>query len=154
MADLERRSIGSTPRTMRGRAIVYDSLSDDLGGFRERFRPGSVRLAPDLVILSSHNPSTVLGRTAAGTAWAYDDGAGIVFEVSPPDTQWARDLGVSMERGDIQTCSFAFRVPPGGDDFYYDHTRNGVIRDVFEAEVSELSIVAMPAYPATQAAVQ
>ena len=140
-------------RTIRGRAITYGSVSQDLGGFRELFRPGSVRLASDLVILANHNPSMVLGRTSSGTARAWDDGQGVRFEADAPDTQWARDLQTSMERGDIAACSFAFRVPPGGDEFYYDQTRQTVIREVFTAEVSELSVCTLPAYPATEAAV-
>ena len=160
--DLERRSAplsaprasqeaAQGPRMMYGRAITYDSLSEDLGGFREVFRPGSVKLREDLAVLEGHEPRHVLGRTSAGTARAWDDGRGVVFEVEAPDTQWARDLAVSMERGDIGQCSFAFRTIR--EDYYYDQARETVIREVREAEVCELSIVAMPAYPATKALV-
>jgi len=138
------------PRTIAGRAIVYGSLSEDLGGFREVFKPGSVHLADDLLILFGHDARTVLGRTRAGTGRAWDDGLGIMFEAEPPATTWARDLAVSMERGDIASCSFAFRSID--DYWFYSDLHQTVIREVLGAEVSELSIVSMPAYRATEAA--
>jgi uncharacterized protein len=162
MQDLERRigalsdpRVGAEssrgPRLMSGRAIVYGSASEDLGGFVEIFKPGSVQLAPDLVVLFSHDTSMVLGRTGAGTARAFDDGRGVVFEVEPPDTQWARDLAVSMDRGDIRSCSFAFRALD--EYWYYDEVLGTAVREVLSAIVSELSVIAMPAYPATEAVV-
>ena len=39
-----------------------------------------------------------------------DDGSGIVATGYPPDTQWARDLRTSMERGDINQMSFRFQA--------------------------------------------
>ena len=161
MAELERRNALLTNtrttaqpsegrRTMRGRAITYNSLSEDLGGFREVFKPGSVHLADDLLILFNHDSGTVLGRTTAGTARAFDDGRGVVFEAEPPGTQWARDLAVSMERGDIHQCSFAFRTL---DDYWYVDPAGEAIREVLKAEVLELSVVAMPAYTQTAAMV-
>jgi len=136
---------------MRGRAVIYGALSEDLGGFREVFAPGSVRLADDLLVLFGHDTKAVLGRTSTGTACAFDDGLGIVFEVEPPDTTWARDLGVSMARGDIRQMSFAFRV--NDDGYHYDAALGTIVRTVYAAEVSELSIVSMPAYEATQVSV-
>ena len=162
MSDLERRNgilsetrvsaqPSMSPGRIHGRAITYNSLSEDLGGFREVFKPGSVRLADDLLILFNHDSGTVVGRTTAGTARANDDGRGVVFEAEPPNTQWAQDLAISMKRGDIRQCSFAFRTI--SDEFYWDNTLETVIREVTGAEVVELSIVAMPAYPATAAQV-
>lgn len=136
---------------IRGRAIVYNSLSEDLGGFREVFKPGSVRLADDLLILQGHDTNRVLGRTSAGTAHVKDDGLGIVFEADPPATTWASDLMVSMSRNDVRQCSFRFRCIR--DDYHYDSRLQTVVRTVHEAEVSELSIVTLPAYTATESTV-
>lgn len=138
-------------RTVSGRAIVYGAMSLDLGGFRETFRPGSVRLVDDLRILFGHDTSKVLGRTTAGTARAFDDGKGIAFEVELPDTTYARDLSALIERGDVTQCSFAFVCRD--DTFYFNDTYGTVVREVIDAEVSELSIVAMPAYEATTATI-
>lgn len=129
------------------RAILFDSWSVDLGGFRERMMPGSVTLDPDLVALFDHDTSMVLGRLSAGTMEARQDELGVAFTAFPPETTWAADLRVSMSRGDIGGCSFRMMVE---DDEWY--VRDGVVcRDVKKASVSELTVTSMPAYPQTTA---
>lgn len=129
------------------RAILFDSWSVDLGGFRERMMPGSVTLDPDLVALFDHDTSMVLGRVSAGTMEARQDELGVSFTAYPPETTWAADLRVSLERGDIRGCSFRMMVEE--DDWY---VRDGqVCRDVKKASISELTITSMPAYPETTA---
>jgi len=135
---------------LEGRAIVYDVLSEDLGSWRERFAPGSVRLDPDLLALFDHNTSMVLGRTTAGTLEATSGPEGVDIRAFPPDTSWYRDMRVSMERGDIRHMSFRFR--PLDDDVSI--VDGQIVRTVREAEVSEVSVVSMPAYPQTTAEVR
>lgn len=138
------------PGRISGRAIVFDSRSELLEGtYREVIRPGSIRLADDLLVLAGHDHQHVLGRVSAGTARAWDDGHGISFEVSLPDTTYARDLAESMARGDVCACSFAMYV--NADEFYVDGSE--VVREILSADVIELSVVAMPAYRATAATV-
>lgn len=132
---------------VEARAIVFDSWSVDLGGFKERMRPGSVELDADLVALFDHDTSMVLGRTSAGTMEVRRDEAGVAFSAYPPDTTWARDLLVSMERGDIKGCSYRMLVD---EDTWY--VQDGEVRrDVLKARISELTITSMPAYPQTTA---
>lgn len=138
---------GSKPR-IDGRAILFDSWSVDLGGFKERMLPGSVQLDADLVALFDHATDKVLGRTSAGTMEVRPDERGISFTAYPPQTTWANDLRVSMERGDIRGCSYRMLVD---EDRWY--VENGqVCRDVLKARVSELTVTSMPAYPETTAA--
>lgn len=129
------------------RAILFDSWSVDLGGFRERMMPGSVTLDGDLVALFDHDTSMVLGRTSAGTMEVRQDAAGVAFTAYPPETTWAKDLRVSMERGDIRGCSYRMMVEE--DDWY---VRDGMVcRDIKKASISELTVTSMPAYPETTA---
>lgn len=132
---------------VEGRAIVFDELSVDFGGWVERFAPGSIELDDDLLILFDHDTSMVLGRTSSGTATAGIDERGVTFRAEPPSTSWWADLQVSMKRGDISQCSFAFMCED--DNLLFDSDLNTVVRTVTKARVSELSIVAMPAYPQT-----
>lgn len=132
---------------LEGRAIVYDALSEDFGSWRERFAPGSVRLDDDLLALFDHDTSMVLGRTTAGTLEAMNGPEGVDIRAFPPDTSWYRDMRVSMERGDIRHMSFRFR--PVKDDVAV--VDGQVVRTVLDAEVSEVSVVSMPAYPQTTA---
>lgn len=153
--ELRGLSVGSgaeaSGSTVGGRAIVYDVRSELLEGcFREVIRPGAIRFRDDLLVLAGHDPQHVLGRVSAGTARVWDDGAGVRFEASLPDTTYARDLTTSMARGDVCQCSFAMTVR--ADDWYVD-TDGQMVREVLLADVPELSIVAMPAYPATEAAI-
>jgi HK97 family phage prohead protease len=140
---------------IQAKAIVYGAVSEDLGGWREVFAPGSVTLEPDLRMLFDHQTSMVIGRTSAGTLDAMDDGSGITATGYPPDTQWARDLRVSMERGDINQMSFRFVALEDDITWVPSETEAAdggyVLRTVLAAIVSELSVVAMPAYPQTVA---
>lgn len=137
---------GGKPR-VDGRAILFNSWSVDLGGFRERMLPGSVELDSDLVALFDHNSAMVLGRVSAGTMEARSDSNGIAFTAYPPQTTWANDLRVSMDRGDIKGCSYRMFVD---EDRWY--VENGEVRrDVLKARVTEVTVTSMPAYPETTA---
>lgn len=137
---------GGKPR-IDGRAILFNSWSVDLGGFRERMVPGSVQLDGDLVALFDHATDKVLGRLSAGTMEVRPDDRGVAFTAYPPETTWANDLRVSMERGDIRGCSYRMMVD---EDRWY--VENGqVCRDVLKARISELTVTSMPAYPETTA---
>lgn len=138
---------GGKPR-IDGRAILFDSWSVDLGGFKERMVPGSVTLDADLLALFDHATDKVLGRTSAGTMEVRQDQIGVAFTAYPPETTWAKDLQVSMTRGDIKGCSYRMMVEE--DKWYLDMDGN-VCRDVLKASVSELTVTSMPAYPETTA---
>jgi len=133
-------------RSIEGQAIVYDVWSDDLGGFRERLAVGSAQLDADLLALWDHQTSMVLGRTTAGTLRAHDDGSGVSMRAYPPDTTWARDLLVSMDRGDVRHMSFRFRTI---DDTWAIGADGVPERTVLKMSVPEISVVSMPAYPQT-----
>lgn len=78
--------------------------------FIEVIRPGAfaktLRENDDIRALMSHKSEYVLGRTRAGTLKLDEDESGLHFENLLPDTSFARDLRVSMGRGDIDGCSF------------------------------------------------
>lgn len=60
----------------------------------------------------------------------------------PPDTQWARDLMTSIDRGDIEGGSFAFQVLPDGQKWNADGTQ----RTLTCIKVRRVSVVSDPAY--------
>lgn len=167
--DLERRHIRATElravdengvRHIVGYAAVFNSLSEDLGGFRERIAPGSFARAlkeDDVRALMNHNSDFVLGRNKSGTLTLEEDSHGLKIDCVPPDTQWARDLLVSIERGDIDQMSFGFCVrwyPNGSRGVNWTVEDGEDIRTLTDVELFDVSPVTYPAYPDTQVAVR
>jgi HK97 family phage prohead protease len=161
-ADLERRFIGECrvdavdERRIRGMAIVFDSLSVNLGGFREIIKPEAVDRTLseglDVRALADHDSAKVLGRTRSGTLQLRKDKRGLSVIIEPdPEISYARDLMRAVARGDISGMSFGFRVLE--DDWREDPATGMPIRDVLDMRISEVSVVAFPAYEATDVVV-
>ena len=139
-----------------GYAAVFNKWSEDLGGFREKIAPKAFTRAlkdSDTRALFNHDSNYVLGRTTSKTLDIQQDNKGLRFSVIPPDTQWARDLGVSMERGDITQCSFGFVLAENGDEWREkDGAVTRTIKDV--QSLADVSVVTYPAYPDTTVALR
>jgi len=136
-------------RKLVGYAAVFDQISEDLGGFREVIRRGAFRKTlqeADVRALWNHDENFVLGRTKSGTLRLEEDERGLKIEIDPPDTQWARDLLVSIERGDVDQMSFAF-VPV--KDNWTEGRDGKPLRELLEVRLFDVSPVTWPAYPQT-----
>lgn len=162
---LEARSADdSGPPRIVGHAAVFRSLSEDLGGFREEIRYGAFAKTiqeADVRALFNHDPNYVLGRNKAGTLGLSEDGKGLRVANDPPDTSWARDLQVSMQRGDINQMSFAFSVVKESPKFRKQTAEEALssgddlpIRSIHEVKLYDVSVVTFPAYTQTDAAVR
>lgn len=142
--------------TLRGHAALFNSLSDDLGGFREMLEPGAfravLRTSPDVRLLLNHDPNYVLGRTAANTLEVREDNQGLhVFARVDRNISWVEDLRRSMQRGDIDQMSFAFTVAEDGDTWAV--TDDGHVVRTIRADgidgLYDVSVVTYPAYERT-----
>lgn len=145
-----------SPGKLAGYAAVYGSHSQDLGGFIERILPGAFTKTlstPDNIrALYEHDSQRLLGRVGSGTLKLSEDSKGLHFELSLPDTSYARDLGILVERGDIAGCSFGFQVPAGGEVW---EVRSGqLMRDLITVNLHEITITGNPAYTDTSVAVR
>lgn len=137
-----------------GTAAAYNTLSGDLGGFREQLAPGcfmrSLANSDDVVALFNHDASKVLGRTKSGTLKLRDTKQGLTFRCQlDPNQQMHRDLHASVKRGDISECSFAFTVNPDGDQFENVADERGktfLRRTVRDCKLHDVSAVTFPAY--------
>lgn len=150
--DLRASKDGGTPK-LAGYAAVFESYSLDMG-FRERIAQGAFTQAlarSDTRALFNHDPNYVLGRQQAGTLTLREDEQGLYMENTPPDTQWARDLMVSIERRDISQMSFGFTVKQ--DD--WRKVDGEWVRTLLEIDqLFDVSPVTFPAYPDTQVALR
>lgn len=137
-----------------GYAAVFNSDSEPLP-FIERILPGafkrSLKSRNEIKLFMNHNMDKVLGSTRAKTLKLVEDDKGLFAEAILPDTTDGRDLSVLMQRGDVNSMSFGFSVPQGGDNWSSD----GQTRELKEVRLHEVSIVTgFPAYQATSANVR
>lgn len=136
-------------QTITGKAAVYDSRSEDLGGFREVIMPGAfTKTLKDGSVKKAywnHNSDRVLGSTKSGTLRLQESHVGLHFEIRPP--AWAAEHIESVERGDVDQMSFGFRTIKDS----WERDAGEIIRKLHEVQLFEVSPVAMPAYPQTDA---
>jgi HK97 family phage prohead protease len=134
--------------TFSGYAAVFDSPSEPLP-FIERIQRGafrkSLRSRNDVKFLYNHDSGEILGSTRAKTVNLYEDERGLRVEGTLPNTTRGRDVAELLRRGDLDSMSFGFSVPSGGDTWNSD----GSERTLKSVRLHEVSLVAFPAYPGT-----
>ncbi|WP_171333676.1 HK97 family phage prohead protease [Enterococcus cecorum] len=140
---------GKEEVVLGGYASVFNERTTLWEGFDEVIAPGAFSRAlsenQDIRCLFNHNWENILGRTKAGTLILEEDERGLKFEVKLPDTTVARDLAKSIERGDVNQCSFGF-IPTEEIDYKSDP----VLRTIKEVDLYEVSIVTIPQYESTE----
>lgn len=136
---------------IEGHAAVFGRRSRNLGGFVEEISATAFDRSlgdnPDVRALINHDPSMLLGRTRSGTLRLSKDSAGLAYEIDMPDRQDARDLRVSMERGDLTHSSFAFFMVRNGDE--WTELEDGtLLRSINAVSIhnGDVSPVTYPAY--------
>lgn len=131
-------------RTIRGVCVPYGIVTKDLGGFVERYAPGSFGKSiaeDDVRALFNNNASFVLGRKSAETLRLEERVDGVHVEILAPDTSYANDLLTLMRRGDIDEMTSAFYVMEHHWETAKDGTRIHVVDrgKLIAASVSSLS---------------
>jgi uncharacterized protein len=141
-----------------GHGAVYNSLSDDLGGFKETIQPGFfnqvLASAPNVRALYNHDPNLVLAGTANGTLALNSDSMGLAYsaQVSPAvaSTYYGQALRAVLSDGLVDRSSFAFRTGSNADDWNLDDETGDLVRTLLPNGCSALydvSPVTYPAYP-------
>lgn len=150
------RAEGGEKVTIYGYAAVFGETTD-IGWFQERIEPGAFSEAlktSDIHALYNHSyDSLPLGRLSAGTLRAEEDERGLKVEIDMPDTQFARDLRASMQRGDVDQMSFAFSMAGGVDE--WDDTGERPVRTIKRVgELYDVTVCPRGAYPQTECALR
>lgn len=139
--------------TVRGYAAVFNSLSQELWGFREMVAPGAFAESigkDDIRALWCHERMYPLGRTVNGTLSLEEDETGLRVAFTPPATQYARDFVEAIQRGDVDQMSFGFATLI--DD--WTERDGGIVRVLRKVKLFEVSPEVFPAYTATSVGVR
>ncbi len=142
---------------IEGHAAVFNEeyVLCDYPDFKvvETVMPGTFSRAiaekQDVRGLFNHEPSNLLGRTAAGTLSLTEDSRGLHFDCDPPDTQMGRDVRTLIKRGDITGCSFGFKVTKQTRTEEEDNGKVTVRRAIEDVDLFDVSPVTYPAYEGT-----
>ena len=147
--DLELREEGDE-MSLTGYAALFNSRSENLGGFTEVIAPGafsrSLKSRADIKLLWNHETSAVMGSTRAGTLKLTEDEKGLRVEASLPNTTHGRDARELIKRGDVNGFSFGFSIPGKGGDAWNSEGTERTLRSV---KLHEVSLTPFPAYTAT-----
>ena len=144
---------GGAP-VIRGIAPPWESLSVDLGGFREKFAQTAfdkilAKKRIDVPLLFNHEDSQILARTTNGTLRLTKEDRGLAYEADPVPTADSEKVLTLIRTRTIFGSSFAFTVGPKGEKFEED-ARGNIIRTITDASgLFDVSAVTRAAYPSS-----
>ena len=146
---------GGDSRKIEGRSIVFNSLSQDFGGWKEEISPDAtsdeIINASDILFLLNHSDSRgILGRKRKGSGSLSTEirEDGVYFSFDAPQTSLGDELLEYLRRGDITQCSFAFTVD---DDDWKEQEDGTYIRTIKKFHrIYDMSAVYTPAYTDTE----
>lgn len=147
-------STETSENLVEGYALKFNTLSEDLGGFKEVILQNALSETDmtDIRCFLDHDTSKILGRTISNTLNIEVDEIGLKIKCALPNNTLGNDTFESIRRGDLSQMSFAFILGNNGDNF--EHTENGYIRKIHNIKkITEVSIVSIPAYSETDIAV-
>jgi HK97 family phage prohead protease len=149
--DFEVRAEGDG-MTFTGYASVFNSPSQDLGGFIEYVAPGafkrSLQSRNEVKLLWNHDSGEPLASLRGGTMQLVEDDRGLKVTAQLPNTTRGRDIAELLRTKVIDSMSFGFNVIKD------TWSRDGQTRTLDSVRLFEVSIVSFPAYEATTAQVR
>lgn len=142
--------------TLVGYAAVFNSESQDFGGWKEVIKPGaftrSLKEKPDVRAFAHHDTSKVLGRSAAGTLRLKEDDHGLAVEIDLIDTQENRDVLANVKAKNLDSMSFG--MIPQKHTWDFNEARGYDLRILTDVDLFEVSVVTWAAYEDTEIAVR
>lgn len=146
---------GGDSRKIEGRSIVFNSLSQDFGGWKEEISPDAISdeiiNASDILFLLNHSDSRgILGRKRKGSGSLSTEirEDGVYFSFDAPKTSLGDELLEYLRRGDITQCSFSFTAD---DDDWKEQEDGTYIRTIKKFhKIYDMSAVYTPAYNDTK----
>lgn len=146
-------------RFIEGYAVVFNVLSEDLGGFREIIRSSAITQelisSSDILATMDHRSDYMMARlrNGKGNIDLTIDQHGLKFRFECPETAKGEELLQHVKRGEITQCSFCFGLDYS-DKESERWTRNSdgsQVREILKIEkLYDISLVQNPAYPSTE----
>ena len=142
-------------RIIEGYAIVFNELSEDLGGFREMIMPEAVTEElinkSDIFYLYNHNNDSIpLARSnhGQGSLELTIDNKGLKYRFNCINTEFYE----LVKRGDLDKSSFAFSLPKDGSgEIWEKNSEYNYVRKIVKIEqLYDCSAVLVPAYSTTE----
>lgn len=140
-------------RLVSGYALVFESESNDLGGFTEVISKDALQGVlekSDVLALLNHNEDRgVLARSSygEGSLVLEIDEIGLKYLFEAPKTALGDELLEGLKRGDIRNSSFAFTV---AEDNWEKRNDGTILRTITKIDqLFDVSPVTFPAYNAT-----
>ena len=138
--------------TGSGYASVFNSPSEDLGGFIEYVAPGafkrSLQSRNEIKLLWNHDAGEPLASVRGGSMQLVEDERGLKVTATLPQTSRGRDVAELLRAKIIDSMSFGFNVIKDS------WSRDGQTRTLESVRLFEVSVVSFPAYGATTAQVR
>jgi HK97 family phage prohead protease len=135
-----------------GYASVFNSPSEDLGGFIEYVAPGafkrSLQSRNEVKLLWNHDAGEPLASLRGGTLQLVEDERGLKVTAQLPQTTRGRDVAELLRTNVISDMSFGFNVIKD------NWSRDGKTRTLESVRLFEVSVVSFGAYQATTAQVR
>lgn len=154
LRSIEIRTIENS-RKIEGVSIVFNALSNDLGGFREQIIPEAVEGVieqSDIFFLYNHTSDRgflARSRNGSGSLQTEVREDGVYFSFDAPKTALGDEVLEYLKRGDVNQCSFAFAVDT---DKWEKQTDGTYIRTITKfKKLYDMSLVDNPAYSQTSA---
>lgn len=134
-----------------GYAAVFNSESRNLGGFVETIHPNAfdevLSEKPDVVGVFNHDKNVLLGRSSNDSLKLTTDAYGLRYEITPPNTQDARDVVELVRGGYVVGSSFAFAVKRDGGDAWATDSKGMRRREIRSVSLlDDVGPVVRPAY--------
>lgn len=134
--------------TLEGYAMVWNTLSDDRGGYRVRLLPDSAKFTDEVHALFHHDFRAILGATGNGTLRLSSDNVGVKIEIDLPDTQCARDVAELVEDKYVRGMSFSM-LWQGIEYDVKDADTDNEVMEVKSFLCDEVTVTAIPSFTST-----
>lgn len=139
---------------IEGYAIVFNTLSEDLGGFREIIEPNAIDNElinnSDIYYLFNHNSESIplaRSKNGEGSLKLSIDNKGLKYSFNCLNSEFYQ----IVQRGDLDKSSFAFSLPNDGSGEKWEKSNEyNYIRRITKIErLHDCSAVLVPAYSST-----